>query len=146
MYWSSNAAAAVTHGCWWWQTFIKTAAWMWKQFFIFNPVWGRFPFLTSIFFKWVVKPPTRNQFFSFGCDLECWLIGWLKSFLKIHVRRFINDFPPQFHIDTLNIFCWKNIYFQFLVSIRQISAGSIDPFVFFVLNKSKFSKWEGFKV
>ena len=29
MYWSSNAAAALTHGCWWWQTFIKTAAWMW---------------------------------------------------------------------------------------------------------------------
>ena len=33
MYWSSNAAAALTHGCWWWQTFIKTAAWMWNQFF-----------------------------------------------------------------------------------------------------------------
>ena len=49
----------------WWPFFkyfssprIKSG-WWFQIFFIFTPIWGRFPFW-RIFFKWVVQPPTRN--------------------------------------------------------------------------------------
>ena len=33
----------------------NVARWWFQIFFIFTPLWRRFPILTSIFFRWVVK-------------------------------------------------------------------------------------------
>ena len=36
--------------------------WWFQIFFIFTPIWGKISNLTSIFFRWVVQPPTRKTF------------------------------------------------------------------------------------
>ena len=38
-----------------------TSRWWFQIFFIFDPYLGKIPILTSIFFKWVVQPPTSKS-------------------------------------------------------------------------------------
>ena len=48
-----------------------------KYFFIFTPIWGRFP-VWLIFFKWVVQPPTSKKDMSFS---GCWFV-----FMEVELR------------------------------------------------------------
>ena len=47
----------------WCRDFFILSVWWFHIFFIFTPIWGRFPFWL-IFFKGVLKPPSSFVFFS----------------------------------------------------------------------------------
>ncbi len=40
--------------------------WNFKYFWNFHPYLGKIPILTSIFFRWVVQPPTSISYWTYG--------------------------------------------------------------------------------
>ncbi len=112
--------------------------WWFQFFFIFTPIWGRFPFWL-ICFKWVVQPPT--SFVLVGCGsvffnragrwpLPCktnWVQevgrsfarffreqkGWLQlAFQTLNRQGFQNRFsPPKSNSSPLKDDGWKIIFF-----------------------------------
>ena len=70
------------------------------MFFIFTPIWGRFPFLTSIFFRWVGS--TTNQLKSWSFSIWWFLFS---SSHSVSGSWFLSGFSPGwfFNADTIDV-------------------------------------------
>ena len=70
--------AGSTSGVYWYIIYdhIWSRWWQLKYLFNFHPYLGKIPILTSIFFKWVVQPPTSDEWM----EVDWWLFP--KSFLQ----------------------------------------------------------------
>ena len=77
----------------------KRSGWWFQIFFIFTPIWGRFPFWL-IFLGWVVQPPTRKDL----SDSFPFPLSWSLIF------GFFCDFFPVGLMILLLFFCRQSFF------------------------------------